>query len=498
MPPVNQQSSRAGLITALVAFVILFMVAIIFAITVNSNLTKLTGDNTKLKSLYDKVASSNQLVPDSGEVAIIDAAKEKLALDSGSTTVEVALAEIRKLTGTVTGIPSPSYMEADAKANEVVNSALQVLKNPGGPTPTSAPAGSAALMPAGGLVGVIEQMQKKLAETAATDAKNKADLKKLSTGLEERAATWNTQFTELNTKLAEADKRAADAEKSKADLQAQYTTKQTTSDESTKTTVDTVGKQLTDMQTVVAQSKAETAKVAKENETLKAQLSTYRLDVKDAAVRHADGTIIRVPSKAVCYISVGSGDHLPAGTTFEVYDKNEGIPGLGKDPTGNSNLPIGKASIEVIRVGQNSSECRIVHMQPGVTLSEGDVIGNLVYNVDTTFNFFIYGNFDVDGNNVYTAQEADVVKSLVTRWGGKLADKIAVNTDFVVLGQEPPVPILSKEDQSDPIQIDKLNKALEASKKYQDVINQAATLHIPIMNQNRFMYYIGYYDQMKR
>lgn len=498
MPPVNQQGSKAGLITALVITVILLMVTLIMSITANTNLTKQKNDYDKLKGLYEKIAKTDQLVADTGEVAMIDVAKEKLNLDAGSTTVEVALAEIRKLTQDITGTPTPAYGDADAKAADAVNAAMAVLKNPTGPAPTSAPAGSAAPMPAGGLVGVIELLQKKLTETANTDAKKKLELDKLSKSLEERVSGWNTQFAELKTKGDEAEKRAADAEKSKADLQAQYMTKQTTADDSNKTTVDATGKQLTDMQTIVAQAKAETSKVAKENDSLKAQLANFRLDVKDAAIRHADGTIIRVPSNAVCYISIGSGDHLPAGTTFEVYDKNEGIPGLGKDPLSNTNLPIGKASIEVIRVGQNSSECRIVHLQPGVTLSEGDIIGNLVYNTDTTFNFFVYGNFDVDGNGVYTAQEADVVRSLVTRWGGKLSDKIAVSTDFVVLGQEPQVPILTKEERDDPILIDKLNKAIEASKKYQDVINQAATLHIPIMNQNRFMYYIGYYDQMKR
>ena len=43
-----------------------------------------------------------------------------------------------------------------------------------------------------------------------------------------------------------------------------------------------------------------------------------------------------------------------------------------------------------------------------------------------------------------------------------------------------------------------LDSAIADLKAYQDVVNQAATLHIPILNQNRFMYYIGYYDQMKR
>ena len=37
-----------------------------------------------------------------------------------------------------------------------------------------------------------------------------------------------------------------------------------------------------------------------------------------------------------------------------------------------------------------------------------------------------------------------------------------------------------------------------ALKAFNDLINQASTLHIPVMNQNRFMYFIGYFDQMKR
>jgi len=31
-------------------------------------------------------------------------------------------------------------------------------------------------------------------------------------------------------------------------------------------------------------------------------------------------------------------------------------------------------------------------------------------------------------------------------------------------------------------------------KAYDDVLNQAKELHIPIMNQNRFLYFCGYYE----
>jgi hypothetical protein len=503
MPPVSQQGSKAGLITALVVFVILFMVSAIVTISTTTELTKVRADANRKNLLYEKVARNDQVAGESGDVAVIDAAKEKLAgsIQGNASTIDVAIEEIRKLTQDISGTAAPTYADADAKAVEVVNKALAVLKDPNAPVAaaTTAPAAVAGAMPANeSLFTVIQKLEEKLNETAKSDRARQAQLKDLSTSLETRMAAWNAQSEELAKKLAEAEKKSADAVAGLDEAQKQYMAKQTSADQSNQTVKDATGAEVTAAQTAVAQAKAEVAKVTVENNSLKAQLAIYRFDVKDSAVRQPDGSIIRVPSTTVCYINIGSGDHLPAGTTFEVYDKVEGIPGLGKDSLGENNMPIGKGSIEVVRVGQNSSECRIVHLQPGVTLSEGDVIGNLVYDRNTTPNFFVYGNFDVDGNGIWTAQEADVVKSLVTRWGGKVVDKIAVNTDFAVLGQEPVVPVFTKEDLTDPVNVDKLNRALASLKAYQDIVNQTATLHIPIMNQNRFMYYVGYYDQMKR
>src|SRR5450432_2228267 len=44
------------------------------------------------------------------------------------------------------------------------------------------------------------------------------------------------------------------------------------------------------------------------------------------------------------------------------------------DPTNDDNLPVGKASIEVIRVGATTSECRITRLSLGAALSEGDLV----------------------------------------------------------------------------------------------------------------------------
>jgi hypothetical protein len=230
---------------------------------------------------------------------------------------------------------------------------------------------------------------------------------------------------------------------------------------------------------------------------LQDRLGGKRVSTADAVVRQADGRILRVPGNNTVYIDLGTGDQISPGLTFEVYDRVEGVPPLG-DPNTDDNLPKGKASIEVIRVGPGSSECRIVKQQPGQTIVEGDLIENIVYDKNTKYNFLVFGNFDLDQNGVATPQDADVVKRLVTQWGGKLIDKVNADTDFVVLGKEPTIPVFSKEEQSDPINAAKLAQATAEAEAYDGVKKAAIEFHIPILNQNRFLYFVGYYEMAQR
>jgi hypothetical protein len=109
----------------------------------------------------------------------------------------------------------------------------------------------------------------------------------------------------------------------------------------------------------------------------------------------------------------------------------------------------------------------------------------------------VFGNFDLAGNGRPNPNDTNFIKQLVTQWGGKLIDQVNVDTDFVVLGAEPVLPTFSKDDLT-PENQDKLQKAQDALDKYQAVVQAAKDLHIPILNQNRFLYYVGYYDQAKR
>src|SRR5688572_12045987 len=93
-------------------------------------------------------------------------------------------------------------------------------------------------------------------------------------------------------------------------------------------------------------------------DTVQRKLAGTRVNTQDPIVRNADGRIIRIPGKDTVYINLGQEASITPGLTFEVYDKIDGIPPLG-DPADQEQLPQGKASIEVVRVGSGSSEARV-------------------------------------------------------------------------------------------------------------------------------------------
>ena len=149
-------------------------------------------------------------------------------------------------------------------------------------------------------------------------------------------------------------------------------------------------------------------------------------------------------------------------------------------------------------MGATSSEARSVRQQTGTSLQQGDIIANLVYDANTRYRFTVYGKFDLDNNDVPTAADTEVIKRLITQWGGRLVDEVSVNTDFVVLGSEPQIPEFDSEDLRDPLNFALMEQAQQELDAYLDVVQRARELSIPVLNQNRFLYFIGYFDQARR
>jgi hypothetical protein len=184
--------------------------------------------------------------------------------------------------------------------------------------------------------------------------------------------------------------------------------------------------------------------------------------------------------------------------TFEVYDQLTRIPALGNAEQGlsDANMPEGKASIEVIRILPGFSECRVIRRKPGYGVNIGDLIANLVYDSTQKYNFVVYGNFDLNNDSRAESADGDVIKRLITMWGGKVTNEVNINTDFIVMGVEPKAEPPSPNDDA-LVRQQKL-EAQQAQEAYLNVLKQASQLNIPIMNQNRFLNFVGYRSQATR
>jgi hypothetical protein len=492
MPPINQQGSRAGLVSALVTFVILFVVAAVFAF---NNYGQYKTEHLNFETYKKQYAGYlNDATINSPPVqALVNAKAEQpphfgVVNSPAETAVDVAVKQTAGLSALISGAST------DQPAGALADSVAAELKKD---QATLKGAGVSLDLSGGGLIGAVDRLTQAMAtaqgQVASLTQQKAASDKEVQAGKDELVKVNAANADAAKAQQQAAAEAQAQFQKSGEDTAAAVKQMQADADAAKKANLD--AQQASANQ--VADSTHQLQAAQKELEALRERLGRRRPDVTNAAIRVADGELIRVPGNGVCYINLGYGSGVTNGLTFEVYDKISGIPPIPPNVTGDEQLPVGKASIEIIHVGDNSSECRIVNTEPGAVLTEGDPIENLVYDAHQKYQFCVYGNFDLASTGRPNAADAEVVKRLITQWGGKLTDKIGPDTDFLVIGAEPVLPEFSKDDLT-PENQDKLQKAQDALDKYQEIRGEAKDLHIPILNQNRFLYYVGYYDQATR
>jgi hypothetical protein len=491
MPPVNQ-GSRSGLITAIVIFAILFVAATISAIVFGvkwSKAEQLAELNKKrYVDIVPEAALSGADVQALVSAAKDDAAVAAFGLNSNMKAMDVAIAQRDALARSITGTGA-NAIEAKAAADAALASATAKVQ----------PAGVS--IPADNLAGATDAL------ASAVEAKEKS-ITDLNAQLTSERAKVTQQASEFAAALQARDKAVDDVrsstQKQVDEAASDRTAKQSQVDsiEGERANERTQSQEAINALQVQLQTQAqETAKLRNELAAARERVAANRVDVREPVVRQADGTVVRVPGGGIVYINLGHGDQITPGLTFEVYDKIEGVPGVPEGDEADltsAAMPVGKGSIEVINVGPSSSECRIIKQQPGTTISDGDLIANIVYDPNTKYNFRVYGNFDMDGNGVATPGDAEIIKRLITQWGGNITDRVGVDTDFIVLGKEPVLPTFTQDELADAFNQQKLATAQVELDAYLDVVNRAQDLHIPILNQNRFLYFVGYFDQARR
>ncbi len=205
----------------------------------------------------------------------------------------------------------------------------------------------------------------------------------------------------------------------------------------------------------------------------------------------SDGKIILVDNQAkVVHLNIGRDDRVYPGLTFTVYDKNMPIPRDGK----------GKAEIEVYSVEKNISTAQIIKSEIKRPIILDDLVGNLIWDSDRTNVFAIEGEFDLDGDGKIEEDATDKIKSLIEKWGGKVANSISIETDFLVLGSPPSIlrrPTLT-ELEMDPMATERYEASRQKRTQYDDIQTQAQALLIPVFSYERFLFFIGYKTQSGR
>ena len=109
----------------------------------------------------------------------------------------------------------------------------------------------------------------------------------------------------------------------------------------------------------------------------------------------------------------------------------------------------------------------------------------------------VAGDFDLTGDGVPEDDAVAKIRVLVEKWGGKVADTVTMNTDYVILGTLPVVPPkpTMQDTEKYPNAMEKYERAVQQAAGYKDIQSQAQALSIPILNADRFLYFIGYKTQ---
>jgi hypothetical protein len=487
MPPAASpaQGSRAGLITGLVVAVIIAVSMIVVAVYMTQKLNE--ADRT-LSDLRDRdkplLAESDITDP---RVLALSAAKDQPQYQGLTSAMQIALAQSDQLSKLVGGNTTPD--RAADVGRTALNDAGKRIDD------LNAKKLVSTTLPKDNLITAISSLTDQVSGLATDKQDRDNQLKSADAKYQQLQAAQKAQLDDKDKLIQAANAKADDAA-------AQAKTAQDAATQAQQALAATANGDIKKIQdanaALTSQLQAKDKALLASNKAVagyKTKLHQVRTNPSEPIIQHPDGNIIRVGENKTAFINLGKRQHVTTGLTFEIYDKEKGIPPLG-DGLSDGGLPVGKGSIEVFNVGPDTSECRIIKLEPGQELVVGDLIANLVYDPTVKYNFVVYGDFDLSGNGIVSPTDAEIVKRLVTQWGGAVQDHVSIDTDFIVVGSEPVVhPVIDPNNANDVL---RNKKDQEKRDQYQAVIASAGELSIPVMNQNRFLYFIGYYDQASR
>lgn len=445
-----------GMAVALVIFVLLFVVALGLAIVYMNK-------NEELKFNSDKAVSelAEYVKPAERSSEDVKMAREA-AKDAGGDSVVGHLVKERKTL--------LAYI-SNANTLEVTKATLKSKQ-----------------LESGNIIAAIDGLR---ADKDALEAKWKAEQKlkedaiaeKMKTLQEKTAleAQYAAATTQRTTEVQAIDATIKAGQKTASDT---FTSLQASQEEAAKKAAEEIAKK-----------EDEKAALLQQIQTLQGKLQEYQRNTVStggpAPELQTDGNVLSVvPEDNIVSVDLGRVNRVYLGLTFEVFDRKKGV---SKDSFGDVR---GKASVEVVKIKETTCECRIVRADRGAAILEGDLVANVVYDKYRVFKFYVFGEFDLNNDGVASTTDTRRIVSLVEQWGGTAAKQMAYDVDFLVLGKRPEQPAPLKEGEVEtPEEIARRAAADAAHKSFLELEGLARTYKIPILNQNRFLTLIGYYER---
>lgn len=340
----------------------------------------------------------------------------------------------------------------------------------------------------GGLAPLAISLQEKITAQQATISSLRDELSSREKELEAKVASLSEVEAEYDQALTAAKSEVADLERRIAQLQQGQGGQLEDAQERITEVRSELQAQISEKVQTIASLEQKVADLEATIEGLRGQLE--RKAGRGVQELRPDGKIMRVvEAENICYINLGSGDELKPGIAFSVYPR-EGIPDMSED----DDQLRGKGSIVVTKVSENVSECRITEQVEGDPIVEGDLIANVVYDALRELEIVVIGQFDVFGTDQASDAGAEQVKQMIRRIGGRVVDEVTVRTDYVIVGESPQRP--ATPPQSAPPSVwDVYNQRLEVYQQFEQMQSMAQNMRIPLLDEDRFLAFIGYSPQ---
>lgn len=456
-PAVARGGGLTGVHYGLIAFVIVSVLALagfIFALT-------------NLKRAQDEAADARRRLSTYGSPPGYYADE---AANRNSTVFAVMQDELAKLAELVTGRPQAVWRTIEQDAARVRG---EVARESAGAVKESDP-----------LLGALTALHRALLQARQNSAaltRQVEDLQgqvqALREGVQAARDEYAAQVKELNDRVAQLEREKNEALQAKDRQLAELTAEATARAEE-------FNRERLAARERERDKDARLARLAAQVESLQKQIQELKPSLLDpgAILTKADGRIQRaIPGSDIVYISLGQQDHVKPGMGFEVFPQTP-------EPTATYR---GKASIEVVAVMPQSSECRVRRTTPGRPIVEGDIVVNLAYERGRRPRFVVRGDFDLNYDGVIDFDGAEKVAGIIREWGGQVAAELDPTVDFVVVGVPPQVPEVDQRQRTAVMDALAEQRSLEQS-RFRKLIDEARALYIPVITQSQFLFLTGH------